>query len=325
MKVGVTSDIRGEDGAPVFDLLLLDEAPDVEWEWIRGEGELEPADVAAYDAIVLFHPTVSARTLVGVERLRLVARLGVGVDNIDVEACTANGVLVTITPDSVRRPMASGAMAFVLALAHRLLERDRHVRAGGWERFAHVGIGLAGRTLGIIGFGNVGREVAVLAAPFGPRIVIADPYVTEPPAGVELLTLEELLGESDVVIVTCPLTAETHHLLDERRLALMRPTAYLVNIARGPIVDGAALAAALRDGGLAGAALDVFEQEPIDPSDPLLGLDNVILCPHAVGLTDEIFVAGGRSVSRAVLAVAEGRLPDYPLNPDAFATRSSAT
>jgi D-3-phosphoglycerate dehydrogenase len=322
VKVGVTCDIRGEDGRPVYDLSLLDDSRDVEWEWMRGEGELEPADVAPYDAIVLFHPSVTAGTLEGVERLRLVARLGVGVDNVDVEACTAHGVLVTITPDSVRRPMASGAMAFVLALAHRLFERDRHVRDGGWDRFAHIGVGLAGRTLGIVGLGNVGREVAVLAAPFGLRIVAADPFVTEPPPGVELLELEELLAGSDVVILTCPLTPETHHLLDARRLALMRSAAILVNIARGPIVDGAALAAALAEGRLAGAALDVFEQEPLDPADPLLALDNVILAPHAVGLTDEIFALGGRSVSRAILAVTEGRLPEFPLNADALTARA---
>jgi D-3-phosphoglycerate dehydrogenase len=322
VKVGVTCDIRGEDGRPVYDLSLLDDSRDVEWEWMRGEGELEPADVAPYDAIVLFHPSVTAGTLEGVERLRLVARLGVGVDNVDVEACTAHGVLVTITPDSVRRPMASGAMAFVLALAHRLFERDRHVRDGGWDRFAHIGVGLAGRTLGIVGLGNVGREVAVLAPPFGLRIVAADPFVTEPPPGVELLELEELLAGSDVVILTCPLTPETHHLLDARRLALMRSAAILVNIARGPIVDGAALAAALAEGRLAGAALDVFEQEPLDPADPLLALDNVILAPHAVGLTDEIFALGGRSVSRAILAVTEGRLPEFPLNADALTARA---
>jgi phosphoglycerate dehydrogenase-like enzyme len=318
VRVGVTADLRGSDGRPAYDLSLLDESPEVAWEWIRGEGELAAEDVSSFDAIVLFHPVVTARTVAGESPLRLVARLGVGVDNVDVDACTAAGVLVTVTPDAVRRPMASGAMAFVLALAHRLLEMDRHVRAGGWDRFAHVGSALRGRTLGIVGLGNVGREIAMLASGFGLEIVAADPFVSQAPEGIELRELDELLAEVDFLVVTCPLLPETRHLLDARRLALMRPTAYLVNVARGPIVDGAALADALRRRAIAGAALDVFETEPLGSHDPLLELDNVILAPHAVGLTDELFQLGGESVSRAVLAVSEGRLPEFPLNPAAL-------
>jgi phosphoglycerate dehydrogenase-like enzyme len=319
MKVGVSADMRGPDGRAVYDISLLDGREDIEWEWMGGTRELEPADLAPYDAILLFQQRVTAASLHGVERLRHIARVGVGVDNIDIEACNAAGVLVTTTPDSVRRPMASGAMAFLLALAHRLPEMDRHMRAGGWDRFAHVGIGLAGRTLGIVGLGNVGRELAKLAAPFDLRILAADPFVGEPPAGIELSPLEALLAEADFVVVTCPLTKETYHLLDAERLALMKPTAYLVNIARGPIVDGTALAEALAARRIAGAGLDVFEPEPVRPDDPLLTLDNVILAPHAVGLTDELFRLGGQSASRAVLAVADGRTPEFPLNPAVLA------
>jgi phosphoglycerate dehydrogenase-like enzyme len=317
MRVGVTADLRGDDGRSAYDLALLDEATDVEWEWIRGEGDLTADEVAPFDAIVLFHPHVTAATVSAPGRLRLIARLGVGVDNIDVDACTAAGVLVTVTPDSVRRPMASGAMAFVLALAHRLPEMDRLMRSGGWHRFAHIGTGLQGRTLGIVGLGNVGRELAGLARPFGLRLVATDPYV-EAADEIELCSLDALLAEADFVVVTCPLTDATYHLVDERRLALMKPTAFLVNVARGPIVDGRALAKALRERRIAGAALDVFEQEPLDPADPLRALDNVLLAPHAVGLTDELMRLGGRSASRAVLAVHEGGMPEFPLNPAAL-------
>jgi phosphoglycerate dehydrogenase-like enzyme len=317
MRVGVTADLRGEDGRPAYDLSLLDRAEGLEWEWIRGEGDLTADEVALYDAIVLFHPHVTAATVSTPGRLRLIARLGVGVDNIDVEACTAAGVLVTVTPDSVRRPMASGAMAFVLALAHRLLEMDRLMRSGGWDRFAHIGTGLQGRTLGIVGLGNVGRELAGLARPFGLRIAAADPYL-EAADGIELRPLDELLADADFVVLTCPLTPDTYHLIDARRLALMKPTAFLVNVARGPIVDGRALADALRERRIAGAALDVFEQEPVDPDDPLLALDNVVLAPHAVGLTDELMQLGGESASRAVLAVHGGGMPEFPLNPAAL-------
>jgi len=314
--VGVSGDVAGADARPRFDLALLDEAS-VSWEWLRAGGELEPEDVAPYDAIVLFGPSVTAATLAGVDRLRLVARLGVGIDNVDVDACTRAGVLVTITPDGVRRPMAAGAMAFVLALAHRLPEMDRHVRAGGWERFLHVGTGLDGRTLGVVGLGNVGRELAMLAAPFGLRVIVADPFVTDTPAGVELRALDELLETSDFVAVTCPLTDITRHLIGPSQLARMKPTAYLVNVARGPIVDEAALVVALRDGVIAGAALDVFDPEPVRPDNPLLELDNVLLAPHAVGFTDELLRLSGRSVSRAALAVRGGRMPEFPVNPEA--------
>ena len=314
--VGVSGDAKDADGRPLFDFDLLDEAA-VRWEWMPGDGELEPADVAPYDALVLFGRRVTRATLAGVDRLRLVARLGVGIDNVDVDACTRARVLVTITPDGVRRPMAAGAMAFVLALAHRLPEMDRHVRRGGWERFLHVGAGLEGRTLGIVGLGNVGRELAMLAAPFGLRVIAADPFVTDTQSGVELRTLEELLEASDFVAITCPLTDGTQKLIGAAQLARMKPTAYLVNVARGPIVDEVALIDALREGAIAGAALDVFDPEPVCADSLLLSLENVILAPHAVGLTDEFFRLSGRSVSRAAIAVRDGRMPEFAINPEA--------
>ena len=319
--VGVSADAEGPDGRPLFDLDLLDEAA-VPWEWMPGEGELGPSDVAPYDALILFGRRVTEATLAGVGRLRLVARLGVGVDSVDVDACTRAGVLVTITPDGVRRPMAAATMAFVLALAHRLPEMDLHVRRGGWERFLHVGLGLQGRTIGIVGLGNVGRELAMLAAPFGLRVIAADPFATDMPSEVERCTLDELLGASDFVVVTCPLTDSTRKLIGAAQLARMKPTAYLVNVARGPIVDEAALVEALREGAIAGAALDVFDPEPVRADSALLSLENVILTPHAVGLTDELLKLSGRSVARAAIAVRDGRLPEWAINPEASASPS---
>jgi phosphoglycerate dehydrogenase-like enzyme len=316
-RVGVTSDILGADGRFVYDLSLLGGRTDISVETMAGRGaELTPEDVAAYDAIVLFHPVVSRSTLAGRRVPRLIARLGVGVDNIDVDACTERGVLVTTTPDSVRRPVAAGTMAFVLALAHRLPDMDRHMRAGGFDRFGHIGVGLRGRVLGIVGVGNVGRELVELARPFGFRIRAADPYASKAtlPDGVELVPLDELLAESDFVVVLCPLTDETRGLIDARRLALMRPQAFLINVARGPIVDQAALTETLRRRRLAGAALDVFEEEPLDPDDPLRSLDNVILSPHAVALTEELFRDGGASAARSVISVASGKVPEFVLN-----------
>jgi phosphoglycerate dehydrogenase-like enzyme len=174
-------------------------------------------------------------------------------------------------------------------------------------------VGLRGRALGIVGLGNVGRELVHLVRPFEPRILAADPYAASLD-GVELVELEQLLREADFVCLTCPLTEETRHLMNAERLAMMKPTAFLVNIARGPIVDQAALTEALQARRIAGAALDVFEQEPISPDDPLLALDNVILTPHAVCLTDEHFALTGRNVCESVLAVAQGRVPRDVVN-----------
>jgi D-3-phosphoglycerate dehydrogenase len=314
-RVGVTADIRRADGSVLYDLELLDRADGVEWEFLpETVGELAPEHVNGYEALVCFTTRVTRRTLEGADRLKLIARLGVGHDNIDLDACTEKGVLVTITPDGVRRPVASGAMAFVLALAHRIPQKDEHVRAGGWDRFAHPGVGLRGRTLGLLGLGNVGRDIASLAAPFEIRRIAHDPYVTEADDSVELVSLETLFSESDFLVVVCPLTDETRGLVNAERIALMKQTAFLVNVARGPIVDQRALTAALRERRIAGAAVDVFEHEPVDPDEPLLKLDNVILAPHAIALTDEIFSGSGRSACRSVLAVADGRVPDYVVN-----------
>lgn len=313
-RVGITRDVIGANGRPVFQLDELEATPGIETAVVRDPDELALGDVAELDALVLYKPRVSAATLAGSQRLALVARLGVGVDNVDIGACTEAGVLVTTTPDGVQRPMAAGAMAFLLSLAHRLPEMDRHVRSGGWDQFAHEGLGLDGRILGIIGLGNIGRELARLAERFGPRILAADPYATNPVGGVELVSLEELLQASDFVVVAAPLLPETRHLLNAERLALLRSSAYLVNISRGPLVDQHALTELLAERKIAGAALDVFEQEPIAADDSLLSLENVILSPHGVGITGEIFRRSGQSVVRSILAVARGEVPTLALN-----------
>jgi len=214
--------------------------------------------------------------------------------------------------------MGVSAIAYVLALAHRLLIKDRITRNGDWdEKWQHVGLGLRDRTLGIVGLGNIGRDIVELATPFGLRCVAADPYVTPEEAaaaGATLVSLEQLLADSDFVCLACPLSPETRHLIDETRLELMRPDSYLINVARGPIVDHAALTAALVEGRVAGAALDVFEQEPLDPDDRLLQLDSVIVAPHAIGHTDELFRDCGRSSFAAVKAMASGTPPEHVVN-----------
>jgi D-3-phosphoglycerate dehydrogenase len=268
--------------------------------------------------LLVLAPHVSARTLEGADRLAIVARFGVGYDSVDVDACTRHGVLVTITPDGVRRPVATAAITYVLALAQKLLIKDRLTRTGRWdEKIDHMGVGVTGRTLGLIGLGNIGRETLRLAQPFGMRHLAHDPYATPESAaaiGAELVDLDTLLREADFVCVTCALTPETYHLVNAERLARMKPTAYLINVARGPIVDQRALYAALREGRIAGAGLDVFEEEPVDPNEPILALGNVIVTPHGICWTDECFLGNGRSACQSILDVAAGRVPRHVVN-----------
>ncbi|MGH2458650.1 MAG: hydroxyacid dehydrogenase [Chloroflexota bacterium] len=321
-RVGLTRDFLKPDGTPGFGdigLDLLDRAPGVEWEVLAQDTRVLRADqVRDVDALLVLAPRVTAETLAGSDRLSIIARFGVGYDSVDVDACTRNGVLLTITPDGVRRPVATSLIAFVLALSHQLLPKDRLTRAGRWaEKADYMGMGLTGRTLGLIGVGNIGREVFRLAKPFEMRHLACDPYVSPEAAreiGVELVDLETLLRSADFVGICCQLTPETHHLIDARKLHLMKPTAYLINTARGPIVDQRALTEALREGRIQGAAIDVFEEEPVDPNDPILTLENVIVTPHAICWTDECFLGNGRSACESILRVAAGQLPRYVVN-----------
>jgi phosphoglycerate dehydrogenase-like enzyme len=220
----------------------------------------------------------------------------------------------------VRRPVAVSIVTLMLALTGKLMVKDRLTREGpaGFARKGeHMGVGLVGRTLGSIGIGNIGAELFRLLQPFGMKLIAHDPYAD--PAvvaelGVELVGLEEVFRRSDIVNVSCPLSPATHHLVNAERLALMKPTAYLINTARGPIVDQKALTEVLKDRRIAGAGLDVLEQEPPDPNDSILKLDNVILAPHALCWTDQCFAGNGAADVRAVLDVQHGREPRLVVN-----------
>jgi phosphoglycerate dehydrogenase-like enzyme len=324
VRVGISRDFltpTGDVGWGEIGLGMLDAAPGVAWEFLAEKtSELAVEQIRDYDALGVLGPRITERTLAGADRLAVVARFGVGYDTIDIDACTRHGVAVTNTPDGVRRPMASATLTFILALSHRLIDKDRLTRAGRWaEKLDYMGYGLTGKTVGLIGLGNIGRDVARLLAPFEVRRIACDPFVPTEQAlalGVELVDLETLLREADFVVTLCNLTTETYHLLNAERIGLMKPTAFLVSMARGPIVDQGALTAALRERCIRGAALDVFEQEPVDPADPILGLDNVILAPHALCWTDEMALGVGRSVMESILAVARGEPPRFVVNRD---------
>ena len=319
-RIGVTRDVRRPDGtlafAP-FDLAAL-ETDGLEWSFLAEDARpLVPELLAGIDGLYHFSAPVTAASVEGLDRLVLLARHGVGLDFIDVDACTRQGIAVTITPSGVTRPMASAAVALVLSLSHRLRERDQALHRGDWAagRFAPLGLGLTGRTLGMLGFGRIGREVARLLAPWQMHVLATQrsPLVEQ---GVTQVPLEMLLSDSDFVVVTCPVTAETRGLLDARRLGLMKSTAFLVNVARGAIVDQRALVDALREGRLAGAGVDVFDPEPLSADDPLLALPNVVGAPHSLGYTDELVAGCISGACEALRAVAGGRLPLDLVNED---------
>ncbi len=330
-RVGITADVLRSDGTPIFGntpLALLDQ-PGVEWEIMDSDSsEITPAHVARYDAICAMLTRVTPASLRGPDiRLKLIARFGVGYDTIDVPACSAAGVWLTIAPDGVRRPVATSALTLILMLAQKVLIKDRLTRGGRWnKKLDHMGTGLTGRTLGSIGIGNIGAELFRLAKPLDMVAIAHDPAIDAAHAaamGIRLVDMDTLFRESDFLTVNCPLNEHTHGLVDARKLALMKPGAYLINTARGPIVDEKALYAALASGNIAGAGLDVFEQEPTPIDNPILQLDNVVVTPHAICFTDECLRLLAESAFRAVIDVAQGRLPPYVVNPQARSARQT--
>ena len=257
------------------------------------------------------------------DRCRIIARYGVGIDTIDLAAATEKGIVVTNVPDYCVDEVSDHALALLLALARRLPRLLRATSSGRWETTDAKPVNrLRGRLLGLVGFGRIAREVARKAQALGLRVAAADPLVDEETmaaAGVERLELEDLLAESDFVSLHAPLTGETRHLIDDRALGLMKPTAYLVNTSRGGLVDTAALRQALSQGRLGGAALDVLEHEPPADDEPLLREADVLVTPHTSFYSEESLVEMRRKCTAQVIAVLSGRRPDYPVNPEVLA------
>ncbi len=328
LKVGLTRDILDSRGVPAFGtaaLAILDGAPGIQWEYLPEiVGEITADHAARYDALYVNLPRVPATTVARADcRLRVVARHGVGYDSVDVAAMTRAGIIVTHTPSSMPRPVATIALSFVLALAGRLMLKDRLTRTGRWhERMDNMGMGLTGRTLGVVGAGRIGKELLRMARAFDVKLLAADPYVNAIELnyiGARKVGLDTLLAESDFVVVCCLLNDETRHLIGAPQFARMRPTAYFVNVARGPIVDEAALIEALRAGRIRGAALDVFEQEPVARDNPLLAMDHVILTPHSLCWTDECFHNMASTGLASIVDALAGRRPEFVVNPEVLA------
>jgi D-3-phosphoglycerate dehydrogenase len=284
-------------------VLIADKLEAAGIEWLRQaglevevrvglKGEELAAALRQCDAcIVRSQPRITAACLEEPGRLRAIARAGVGVDNIDVAAATRKGIVVMNTPGGNAISAAEHTLALLLALARRIPEADARLKSGGWDRNSFIGTQLAGKTLGIIGLGRIGREVARRAKALDMRIIVLDPFVTAAKAtelGYEMTaSLQELLPQVDFLTLHVPLSEETRGLIGAKELACMKPTARVINVARGGIIDEAALAAALRSGQIAGAGIDVFSVEPLQPDNPLLHAPNVVLTPHLGASTVE--------------------------------------
>ncbi len=322
-RVGFSADfVNGEKKMifPGMNLGMLEAEAHIAHEFLAEmKPEYTPDQLKPYDVVISLKPRVSAASVQGVERLCAIGRCGVGYDNVDVAACTERDIAVYITPEGVVRPMASSIVLFVLALSHNLVRKDRFMRRGEWVPSTRLfGREPRGRTVGTIGFGNIAREAVRLLRSFDVgRFLAVDPFVdaqTGAAAGVEMTTLNELLRSSDYVLVNCPLNSSTRRLIGERELRLMRPGAVLINTARGPIVDEPALIRALQEGWIRGAALDVFEQEPLSPYSPLLEMENVIVTSHSVGWTEELFRDMVRIDCEGAIALSRGDTPRSVVN-----------
>ncbi|MDR7426193.1 MAG: C-terminal binding protein [Armatimonadota bacterium] len=281
------------------------------------EAELAEA-VGNADGLLVCYAPVTRRVIERAQRCRVIARYGIGVDNVDVDAATERGIVVTNVPDYCIEEVSDHALALLLACARKVAFLDRGVRAGRWEARDAVPIRrLRGQVLGLVGFGKIPRLLAAKARALGLTVLAYDPYLdaaTCEAYGARQVELGELLARADFVSVHAPLTPQTRGLIGEAELRRMKPTAYLINTARGPIVHEAALLQALQEGWIAGAALDVLESEPPPAGHPLLQAPQVVLTPHVAFYSEESLQELQRKAAEEVARVLTGQPPRYPVN-----------
>ena len=271
------------------------------------------------DALIVIAARITRRVIEALTKARVIVRTGVGYDTIDIPAAAERGIAVCNIPDYCTDEVANHALALLLAVNRRLLQQDAHVRAGGWRGGPLAPMGsLYGETVGIVGYGRIGRAMAARCRVLGLRVLAADPYAGPPAADDQIVPLDELLAAADYVSIHCLLNEETYGLIGEAALRRMKPTAILVNTARGPIVDQRALTRALREGWIAGAGLDVLEQEPPVPDEPLPSLPNVLVTPHTAYYSDASSLRLKQRVAQEVVCALSGRRPPGLLNPEVW-------
>jgi D-3-phosphoglycerate dehydrogenase len=316
-------------------VLVTENIHQVGWDTLRGEVEAvawpgqdkQPLLHAVEDVqgILVRVAKLTREVIQAAKGLKVIGKHGVGTDNIDIPAATAHGVLVTNTPLANSTSVAEHALGLLLAVARRIGESDRDLVHGKMRsQKSYQGVELSGKVLGVIGLGSAGLRLARMAGQgLGMRLLGFDPYKEPWPDGVEHCgELAPLLRQADFISIHVPLTKETRNLIGETALAAMKPTAILVNTARGGIVDEAAVAAALKAGRLAGVGLDVVEDEPLQPGHPLNGVPNLILTPHMAGVTEEAMMRMAQDAAEDILRALRGERPKYPVNPAVLASPS---
>ena len=315
------------------ELERLGERLDVEYEsWMDSRRMHDPEELAARlnklgaTVVVVELDFVFEEVFEAVPSLKFVGICRAATSHVDVEAATASGIAVVNTPTRNAQAVAEHALGLMLALARRIPESHEYVKAGRWLNpvgpyIEMRGTELGGRILGMVGLGAIGRRLAEVAVALGMTCIAYDPYVDAPPPGVSLRDLDEVLADSDFVSIHAPLTGETDGMINSDKLALMKPTAYLVNLSEARIVDRGGLVDALESGAIAGAALDVFETHPIAPDHPLLRLDNVILTPHLGGATQETIERYSKMMADDILRFLDGERPVNLVNPAVWETR----
>ena len=322
-KIGLTRDFLTRDGVLTYKdmgLDILDKIPELKYEFLdKLESPLTSATLQQYDAIISLAPVYNAASFKGVTRLKAICRFGVGYDMIDIDACNDANILVTITRGAVNYSVSEAIITWMLALSHRVILKDKLVREARWnERNQYTGSELRFRTAGIIGWGGIGSHLTSMLKVFSMnRPLVYDPYVDKLKANqqeVQMVDLNTLLQTSDFIIITCPLTAETRNLIGENELSMLKETAFIINTARGGIINEEALIETLSKKKIAGYATDVFENEPADKDHPFLKMDNVLMAPHCIAWTNELFREIGRMACSQIVQIFRGAVPDHALN-----------
>jgi phosphoglycerate dehydrogenase-like enzyme len=325
--VTLTADFFDAEGTPKYrdlGLSVFDGQPQIERRtFAEHRPKIGPDQIDGVQGVIVLTPAVTAETVSRAENLLAIGRFGVGYDAVDVAACTAADVVVFITAGAVDRSVAEATVGWMMALAHHVRVKDRLVRNGQWnERSHYMGSELRDRTLGVVGLGGIARATIELLRGFGMKPPLAyDPVIDAATAamlGVRLVALDELLREADFVSLHCPLNEHTRGLIGARELDAMKSTAYLINTARGGIVDEDALYLALKDCRIAGAAIDCFAQEPVTSPHRFGELENVLLAPHSIAWTNELFRDIGRAVCQGMLELSLGGKPKGVVNPEVF-------
>ena len=274
------------------------------------------------DGVLLRAAPMTGHAIESLEKCKVIARYGVGVDNVDVNAATSKGIVVANVPNYCDDEVSSQAVALILALGRKIVSHDKAVRGGAWDIGSSDPIHRTrGQTIGFIGMGRIARNTARKLAGFGMNMIAYDPFVKQQDVeelGVKMVELDALLKESDFVSLHAPLMQSTRHMVDAKVLAKMKPTAYLVNTSRGGLIDQKALIRALEEKKIGGAALDVYEVEPLEPDSPLKKLDNTVLTDHAGWYSEESIVELQTRAAKAVAAVLTGNRPESVVNPKVY-------